>query len=161
MLSFDRRFFLFAGAAVAGCGFEPVYQSGNATSGLRRDIGVRAPDTQLEFTFVEQMESRLGQATAPKYVLDYSIRTSESGLAIRDANDITRYNVLGTLSYTLRDAQTRKPLIDGTINTFTAYSASEQPVATLAAQRDASDRLMVSLADKAISQLLVRSDEFT
>ncbi|EPX77801.1 LPS assembly lipoprotein LptE [Litoreibacter arenae] len=160
MSSFNRRFLLLALPALTACGFEPVYGTGGSAEGLRGQIIVDAPTTKNSFDLVARLEERLGRPQAPIYGMNVALTVEEKGLAISGSNDITRYNLLGTAVYVLRDLATDQQVYKGTVNTFTAYSASVQPVSTLAAERDAQLRLMTALADKITSDLLINSGEF-
>ncbi len=157
MLLSDRRIFLLGLAALAGCGFEPVYGTNGAASGLRGSVLVDEPTDRNSFQLTEQLELRLGRATAPQYGLKVVLNVDEEGLAISGSNDITRFNIIGSADFVLRDLATGQAVLTDKVNTFTAYSASSQPVATLAAERDATRRLMTALADKIVSQLLLQS----
>ena len=159
MSSFDRRALLISLAALAGCGFEPVYQSDGTADGLRGAIRVNPPTTRDEYALVSRLEDRLGFGEAARYELRVFLQTESEGLAITGTNEISRYNLLGTASYALRDLSTNQVVLTDRVNSFTSYSASEQPVATLTAERDAQERLMVALADKITSQLLLNSDQ--
>lgn len=145
---------------LASCGFEPVYGTGGSADGLRGSVLVDEPTTRNSFDLVVQLEERLGRARAPQYGLLVTLGVSEEGLAISGSNDITRFNLLGTASYVLRDLGSDAAVYEGEVNTFTSYSASAQPVATLAAERDAKTRLMRALADKITSDLLINSGQF-
>ncbi|WP_298259677.1 LPS assembly lipoprotein LptE [uncultured Litoreibacter sp.] len=161
MSSFSRRFFLLAlPALTAACGFEPVYGTGGSAEKLRGSILVDEPTTRDGFDLVAQLEQRLGRAQAPTYGMTVTLTVEENGLAISDTNDIERYNVLGRADYVVRNLSTNEDVHSGKVNTFTAYSSSVQPVATLAAERDATSRLMIALADKITSDLLINSGKF-
>ena len=71
--------------------------------------------------------------------------------------DIERYNLVGTADYVLLDKASGAIVASGQVQNFTGYSATGTTVATLAAQRDAADRLMIILADKIVSELLVKA----
>jgi len=151
----SRRSVILGAAALAGCGFTPIYgPDGNALA-LRDAIRMDAPNTRDSFDFVAHMEQRLGRAGAPRYDLSYAITTRESGLAITGSNFVTRFNVQGTLTYTVKPIGAKNPVTEGTITGFTSYSASGSTISTLASERDAHARLMVILADKVVAQLLV------
>jgi len=160
MSSFKRRFLLLALPALAACGFEPIYGTGGSAEGLRGSIIVDDPTTLNSFNLVAQLEQRLGRPQAPVYGMSVVLNVEEKGLAISGSNDITRYNVLGSAVYVLRDLGTDEQVYEGRVNTFTAYSASAQPVATLAAERDANARLMSALANKIATDLLINSGKF-
>ena len=151
----SRRNVLLGAAALAGCGFTPVYGPEGGSVGLRGAIRMDAPDTRDSFDFVAQMEQRLGRSNTPRYDLSYAITTRESGLAITGSNSVTRFNVQGTLTYAVRSTGTDNPVTKGVITGFASYSASGSTISTLASKRDASARLMVILADKLVAQLLL------
>ena len=79
--------------------------------------------------------------------------TSEEGLAINAAGDTTRFNLTGRVDYSLRDANSGTVVTSGKVQNFTAYSAIGTTVATLAAERDAIERLMVILGDQITTRL--------
>jgi len=160
MSSFKRRFLLLALPALAACGFEPIYGTGGSAEGLRGSIIVDDPTTLNSFNLVAQLEQRLGRPQAPVYGMSVTLNVEEKGLAISGSNNITRYNVLGSAVYVLRDLGTDEQVYEGRVNTFTAYSASAQPVATLAAERDANARLMSALANKITTDLFINSGKF-
>ncbi len=155
----SKRHFLIGLAALGGCGFEPVFGTNGSASALRGAVQMDEPQTRDEFRLNEQLELRLGRASAPRYGLAVGLQTFEEGLAISGSNDIERFNIIGAAEFALRDLSTGQVVLRDKVNTFTAYSASEQPVATLAAQRDAQARLMTALADKIVTQLLLNADQ--
>lgn len=159
MSLFSRRYILLGLPALAACGFEPVYGTGGNADGLRGKILVEAPTDENSFNMVAQLEQRLGRAQAPQYALKVVTYIEDDGLAISGSNDIERFNLIGTSDYTLTRIGTDIKVLDGHVNTFTAYSASLQPVATLSAERDATRRLVTSLADKITADLLIRADQ--
>jgi len=159
MSSFSRRTFLLAPLALTACGFEPVYGTGGSASALRNTILFEIPVDQDGFDMASHLEQRLGRATAPIYALGITTDVASEGLAISGSNDIERFNLIGKSSYRLTRVNSEQALLEGTVNTFTAYSASLQPVATLAAQRDARRRLMIALADKITAELLIYADQ--
>ena len=159
MLLSDRRAFLLGFAALGACGFEPVYGTSGAASGLRGSILVDEPTNRQQFQLTEQLEQRLGRAPDPQYGLSVKLTVREEGLAISGSNDITRYNVLGKADFVLRDMISGTPVYSDTVNTFTAYSASSQPVATLSAERDATARLMIALADMIVTKQQINAGD--
>lgn len=159
MSSFNRRFFLLAPLALTACGFEPVYGTGGNARTLRGKILVDTPTDKDSFDMTAHLEQRLGRAQAAQYGLKITTTVEEEGLAISGSNDIERFNLIGAASYAVRRLGTKDIVLDGRVNTFTAYSASQQPVATLAAERDARRRLMIALADKITADLLINADK--
>ena len=156
MSSFNRRNVLFTGLALAGltgCGFTPVHGAGGVGAQLEGAILVDEPKTRPAYLLTRHIEDRLGRAANPRYGLSHSIEVSLSPIAISANNVITRYNVLGEVTYALRDLQTGAVVTSGKVDNFTSYSTSGTTVATQAAERDARDRLMTILGDQIITRL--------
>lgn len=109
---------------------------------------------------MRQLERRLGLPDVPTYRLSASIAIDEDELGITLDQTITRFNVVGEVTYTLTDASTGTAIASGTASSFTSYSATGTTVATLSAQRDARERLMVILADQITAELLATSSDW-
>ncbi|MGJ8597065.1 LPS assembly lipoprotein LptE [Sulfitobacter sp.] len=154
MSLYNRRSLLALPLALAACGFTPVYGTGGTGTQLRGQVLVQEPSTQAGFLLTRQLETRLGRSgPAARYALDLTIDTSEEGLAINAAGDTTRFNLTGRVDYSLRDANSGTVVTSGKVQNFTAYSAIGTTVATLAAERDAIERLMVILGDQITTRL--------
>lgn len=155
MSSFDRRTCLLSLTALAACGFEPVYGPGGSAEGLRGRIDVATPDDEEGFALVRRLEERLGMPEAADLSLIAEIRITEDPVGFLPDGTISRYNVLGQVTWALSRLNTGEPVASGRERSFTSYGATSTTVATLVAQRDARRRLMVSLADKIVADLLV------
>ena len=153
MSSFNRRLFLLSGAALAGCGFTPAYGPGGAAAKLQNAVLVDEPDSRPGYLLTRRFEERLGRAESGRYALSYSILITENAIAISSNNVITRYHMLGKVTFALRDIDTDRVLTSGKADSFTSYSASGTTVATQAAKRDAEARLMTILTDMIITRL--------
>lgn len=154
MSSYSRRTVLLGAAALSACGFTPAYGPGGGADRLDGNVAVDAPTTQPAYRLVRHLEDRLGRAAAPRYGLSHAIRINERPSAISDDNITLRYNLLGEVTYALRDLDSGEVLTSGKVDSFTSYSTSGTTVATEAAKRDASDRLMVILGDAMITRLV-------
>ena len=157
MLSFDRRLFLLiaAAAALAGCGFTPVYGPSGGGGALQDNVLVEAPQTRAGFQLTRELENRLGRGgEAAGYRLTYGIELQSDAVAISGDNVAGRYHMSGRVSYALRENGSGKVVRSGKADSFTGYSASGSTVATQAAERDAQARLMQILADQIITRLL-------
>jgi len=159
---FSRRSFLSlaVSAVVAACGFTPVYGPGGTGAGLRGAILVDAPDTRNAFDLVGRLEQRLGQPQAASYALGYTITTRVEGVGITPAQETTRYNLFGTIDYTLTDRATDEVVSSGTVENFTGYSATILIVGTKSVTRDANARLMVALADQIVARLIATAPDW-
>lgn len=153
-MSWLSRLTLGLGLAVGllACGFTPVYGPGSDVAGFRGTITLEEPDTEEEFAFTARLEDRLGRVETPLYDLAFTLTTSEVDLAIDESNNITRFNIEGTLTWSLTEGET--VLKSGEETGFTAYSATGSTISTLESERDARRRLMVILADKVVARLL-------
>lgn len=160
MLSFNRRVFLRLGASglalsgLGACGFTPAYSPEGGGARLQSSIEVDAPTTRPDYLLTRHLEDRLGRSTDARYGLSYSIDLSEAPIAISANNVTTRYNVLGEITYALRDLQSGAVLTSGKVESFTSYSTSGTTVATQASEKDAQERLMVILGDQIVTRLL-------
>ncbi|MBT6299432.1 MAG: LPS assembly lipoprotein LptE [Paracoccaceae bacterium] len=161
MLLYNRRRFgvVLAAAALAGCGFTPVYGPDGTGAALLGQLSLDPPQDRNDYLLQRRIEERLGQATAGAWRLSTQIKTDDIGLGFTTDGDITRYNINGTTDYTLRRTGSSEIFRQGKIQHFTSYSATGTTVATLAAKRDAEVRLMTILADQIIDQLLIISED--
>jgi LPS-assembly lipoprotein len=154
MSLYSRRSLLALPLALAACGFTPVYGTGGTGAKLRGQVLVQEPSTQAGYLLTRHLETRLGRSGGgPRYALDLIIASDEEGLAVNSAGDITRFNLLGRVDYVLRDMGAGTIVTSGKVESFTAYSATGTTVASLAAERDAVERLMVILGDQITARL--------
>ena len=160
MWSSDRRSLILGLAALAGCGFQPVYGPGGAAEGLRGTIRVTAPTESRAYDLVQRLEERLGAATAPRYDLGYQIETNAIGVGITPEQETTRYNITGSVSFALTEIGTGTVVTSGNVDSFTSYAATGSTVSTLAATQDAYRRLMVILADQIVARLQVTAGDW-
>lgn len=158
MSSFDRRTILLSLAALAGCGFEPVYAPSGSASTLQGRIAIAPPADEEGFALVGRLEDRLGAANSADLTLTADIRLTEESVGFLPDGSISRFNVLGQVDWTLSRAD-GQPALAGSERSFTSYSATSTTVATIFAKRDARRRLMVILADRIVADILNRSGE--
>ena len=138
---------------LTACGFQPVYGPGGSGSKLQNRVLVDKPIDREGFLLVRQLEERLGRASDPAYTLGIALTLTQEDRAIDPDGDIRRFHLIGTAAYTLTDSGTGAVLRFDEVNDFVGYSATGSTVATLAAQRDARERLMTILADQIVIQL--------
>lgn len=160
MSLYNRRSVLFVTLALAACGFAPAYGPGGAAEGLTGTIRVTDPDDKNAFDLVARLEQRLGRPSADRYDLTYTITTLPVGVGITPDNAITRYNLKGAVDWALADRGTGTRLTGGKVESFTSYSATGSTVAGLAAEEDASARLMRILADQIVTRLIATSGDW-
>jgi len=152
----NRRGFLLAALALAGCGFEPLNGVSSKSQMLRNTVLVQAPTNRVEFELVRNLEVQLGQPTSKLYDLRYKLNVDEDIIIVSAAQEINRFSLVGVLEYSLVDNDAMV-LLSRTAKSFTGYSATGTTVATQRSKRDAYNRLMVILA-KQVSNSLLTSD---
>ena len=150
----DRRAILLGALALAGCGFTPSFGPGGAAEGLRGALLVDTPTDRDTFLLTRRIEERLGRADAPRYGLSARMTLTQEQMALTRTNVIARLNIVGKADWTLRDLGSGAVLASDSAASFTGYSATGTTVETLAAARDARERLVAILADQIIAQLL-------
>ena len=145
-------------AALAGCGFTPIYGTGpdGQGSALRGRIDVASPNDEEGFALVKRLEDRLGLPQGADMSLVADIRISEQAVGFLPDGEISRFNVVGQVDWRLAQIGGGSEVASGSERSFTSYSATSTTVATSFAQRDARRRLMVILADRIVTDLLGR-----
>ncbi|MEP2029606.1 MAG: LPS assembly lipoprotein LptE [Paracoccaceae bacterium] len=158
-MSYNRPLFaLWAMLLMAACGFTPVYSPDGVGTELQNQILVDEPANRDAFLLTQRIEERLGRGGNARFGLKVDITTTQAGIAINPQGDTDRYDILGVARYALRDIGTGKVVLNGSVNSFSAYSATGNAAATVAAERDARERLMVILADQIVTRLIATID---
>lgn len=139
--------------ALAACGFTPVYAPGGAGATLQNRVLVDPPVDRAGFLLVRRLEERLGRASDAAYRMGIDLDIREEARAIDPDGDIRRFQLIGSATYTLVDSASGAVVRSDTVDNFVGYSATGTTVATVAAQRDAQERLMTILADEIVLQL--------
>ncbi|MGB0506373.1 MAG: LPS assembly lipoprotein LptE [Pikeienuella sp.] len=154
MSSCNRRWVLGAGVALAGCGFQPVHQSGGAGSVLRGKITLAEARTPVGYAFRERMRRKFGDAGgAADWRLVYDLNLTESGAAIAQDLDITRFNITGVARFSLISLSSKASHEDLTVTATASFDAIAEAFATRAARRAAETRLAEELAERASARL--------
>ena len=138
---------------VAACGFQPAYGPGGAAAALQNRVAVDPPIDRPGFLLVRQLEDRLGRPVDGAYRLAIKLDLQQEDRAIDPDGDIRRFHLIGAADFTLAEAGTGSTVLTGRVENFVAYSATGTTVATVAAQRDAQERLMTILADQIVLRL--------
>lgn len=145
---------LLLSLALGACGFEPVHTSGG---GFYGKVAVAAPETRESYLLVRRLEERIGRTGVAEYELALALEILEQGLAIDAEGDVRRFHLVGRVEYALRALETGEIATSGSVNGFTGFSTTGTTVASLAAERDAHERLMTMLADQIITRLQAAS----
>lgn len=152
---------VFAGLALAACGFRPLYASGPDGFG---------PGDSMAAIYVESIPERVGyqlrnhlldrfgasgRSDGAAYRLKISLREQTLGVAIRPNASITRYNYTLEARYDLFPSDGSAAVKSGTVNALSAYNVATSPYATVVAEQDASDRAAGDIAERLRVELAV------
>ncbi|HET9067081.1 MAG TPA: LPS assembly lipoprotein LptE [Amaricoccus sp.] len=157
---------LLAGAAsaLAACGFTPLYAPGAPASRMAGRVEVGVVEGGPGFALRERLTGRLGPATTPTHRLEVELRLTRTGVALTQENVTTRFDVIGTASYTLVPLAGGPPAASGVVRSITGYSAPETPggsaFAAQAALDDAEERLALTLADAILQRLALAAGDW-
>jgi LPS-assembly lipoprotein len=159
MWSPNRRMILALPVALAACGFSPAFGPSGPSTGLMGTVALQDTTTRNGFDFIKRIEERLGRANAARYDLVYVIKTEKISLGITPDGAITRYNLLGSIAWTLSARDGGAVLATGVEQNFTAWSATGVTIAAVNAETDAGARLMRMLADQIVARLIALSPQ--
>lgn len=147
--------------ALAACGFRPLYGEGEPAAAMAGRVEVAMLDGAPGFAMRERLTQRLGPPTAATHRLETTLTLRRTGVALTQENVTTRYDVSGTAGYRLVPLAGGPPVTAGTVRTVTGYSvpasAASDAFASRAAERDAEERLAVTLADQIVERLALTS----
>lgn len=159
-LCLSRRGVLLGALGLAGCGLTPVYGTQGTAAALRGAVAVTAPETVAGYRLRSRFIERLGPVSEARFQLTVTIAQTPTPATITTDGDTTRFNLIGAATWILSDLA-GTVLKDGTVETFTSYSATGSTVATQAVETDAAARLSVALADLIIARLIIAAPEFS
>lgn len=146
-------------AALAGCGFHPLYGKANPEVTAQAQlikIGVRqAGDLKTaNFRIGQQLRNILltqltpyGEPAQPQYYLDVNMTESTENLAIQKDQVATRANLQIYATYILRYIATGGAIFSGQARGVASYDIVQSEYANLAAEQDAERRSVQAIAD--------------
>ena len=149
-------FCLLLGAAVAlpACGFKPLYgrSETQALSPVDHMAAIRiAP---LADRIGQQMHNLLrdrlnpyGQPRDPVYRLDVAISEARQELGIRKDETATRANLILSASFTLRELESERVLLQGRTSSVNSFNILTNQFATDFSEADARGRALRELSD--------------
>jgi LPS-assembly lipoprotein len=138
-----------------GCGFRPIYGPAGSGSALDGKPVVAQGGGPNDFTLARALQDRLGPPdAAPRFRLTTALSISAEEVAVTTAQSTNRFNLIGVVDYTLTDIATGGTVRAGRVDGFNSFSAVGTSLAVRTAQMDATERLMVILADRVMLDLL-------
>lgn len=151
-----RRFlhlgWIAAFAALAGCGFTPLYSTktsgsgGAALSGIRL-AAVTGPDEAGHHLAAALATALPASTSTPVYEMSVSLRESRRAIAVTQSSDNTRFDYVLSAEVSLKHLGTgdvRRQRVDAT----TSYGVVASQYATLVGRQDAVRRTTIELARK-------------
>ena len=157
LLSSRRKFLTLAGAGLlTGCGFTPVYKAGTAASDLHGNIAIGVVRGRNGFELRERLEERLGFASdSALYTLVFTLKTTDTGLAVTKDEGTTRFNLEGIAAFTIKNTATGVIVFSDKVKNVTAYSATSETYPSRVAELDANVRLAQSLAEQIANRIAI------
>ncbi len=162
-MALRRRALLLALAGGLGaCNFRPLYLAKGADNTAAQSelaaIEIQGLGGRLGYLLRNALLDELNPATAqvpPRYVLDVSLSSSATPLAIQLDSTITRYNLALTAEFQLRDKATSNVLVNSAVQRISSYNVSRQPYADLIASQTAERRAAQEVATEIRTLLAV------
>lgn len=151
-----RRGLLLGLLALGGCGFRPIYGNDNS---FRDRVSFTSDDTVAGFQIRQQLEKRLGSTATPDFALSTQLSIRQRSAAITADGDTSRFNVIATARWSLKEIATGREIAADEVQGFTSFSATSSTVATQATQDDAVERLTIILADMIVSRIFAIDPE--
>lgn len=158
-----KRFLRISGlvtvaALLASCGFRPLYgpQGSDSAAYELAAIAINAVSERLDQNLRNDLIQGLtpfGEPAQPAYDLFIKANKSSSALAIQSNSTITRFNLLVTASFVLRDRESDLPIFRGSASAVGSYDAVRSDFATLTAEQDSARRTVREIAEEIRAQL--------
>ncbi|MFX0547432.1 hypothetical protein ACEWPL_018040 [Roseovarius sp. S1116L3] len=136
----------------SSCGFTPVYGSNSTAQEVLASVELEDPTNRVEQVFLKAVEQRFPRPGNPQYRVNYSIGLDYQGLDVIGA---TRVQIIGKVVADLVDTSTSTKKFSFVVDGLAGYSATADFGETQ--RRDAEERLMQILADRFITDLMIRS----
>jgi len=140
---------------VSSCGYKPIYGPSGASKRLDGNVSIDAPSNRAAYVLYHQLENRLKDSEDGEYKLSFRVSETSSRAAIDEDGRAHRAVLEGFATYDLRRISDNKTVTSGRVKGFTGYSTLAASVASHAASRDATQRLMTSLAEKIVFELVL------
>jgi LPS-assembly lipoprotein len=130
-----------ASAALAGCGFQPLYGQPGVVSNLAA-IDVQAPQGRTAFLLRQHLDDAFAKnrASPAIYRMNLALAETRYPRGVRVDNVATRYEYVLTATYALTSIASGQQVKRGTVHVELTYDSADQPYAAVAAQQDAQDR---------------------
>ena len=158
---------LTGAVALSGCGFEPIAAAPTAFGEkdvVLSSINVTANNARFRYRVRQELLKSVTIDPAAEQSLNVRSRISTAGLAITQADTITRRNITASTGYTLRTASDREnapePVtVSGNTSATTAVNTTSSPFSAEVATEEAVERLALETARRVLIVLRVNRPE--
>ena len=155
MLLYKRIIGFWALLLLGACGFEPVYAPPTSTNSVRNNFDLSAATDRGTYQFYHNLKGQISDNPQAQYALSYTISQSAT-TAATDADGKSHRGVLKEpLAYRITRKINGQTVKTENVKGFTSYSALASSVASDAAGRDATKRLMKILSDNLVDELMM------
>lgn len=139
--------------ALAGCGFRPLYGSGDGTEVVPEfaQIAIAQPDDRGEQLLRNRLLDILtpkGSPDRPRYLLNYRITESVGSVFVTRREEITRSNLVFSVSATLHDYESGATILSTSATSRASFNQTTNDYANLITERDARNRAMRDAAEQ-------------
>ena len=153
-------------AALAGCGFKPLYGDRGVTSMADTlaniAVVVDGGDGQVgRLVQYELLDNLSSSGVAPKnadYRVDLTTSFYERDLAIQRDAEVTRTSVVAMVTFRLVDTRTGQQVMRSVARSRSSYNRVASEFANITASQDAQRRLAKTIADDIRIQIAVELD---
>lgn len=141
-------------AALAGCGFRPMYKegpTGTTTVAEFSDVMIAQPEDrrdQLLRNDLVDLLTPLGSPSRPRYLLSYKITESISAVFTTRSEEVTRNNLIVSVLYTLHDYESGRPLYSVQISSYSSYNLTVADYSNLISEKNARERALQDSAEQ-------------
>jgi LPS-assembly lipoprotein len=152
--------------AIAGCGFKPLYGDRSVmnigTELANIDVGIAGDDGDvgrlIRYDLLDNLSSSGNPPGNPDYRVDLTTRFYEQDVAIQLDAEVTRSNVIVTVSFQLIDTHSGKVVLNSIARSRTSYNRVTSEFANITASQDAQRRTAKAIADDIKIQIAVFLD---
>lgn len=145
-----------AAAALAGCGFAPLYGEREGVRGMLARVEVapiadRTGQLLHNALLLALPPRRAGEA--PSWRLRLTLEETRQRLGVEEHAVATRANLMLAARFVLEDAAGGADILSGRLESIASYNILASPYATLAAERNARARATSRLADAVVARI--------
>ena len=140
---------------LGACRFEPVYAPSASTNSVRNNFDLSAPTDRGTYEFYHNLKGQISDNPQAQYALSYTIFQSATNAATDADGKSHRGELKGSLANRITRKINGQTVKTGNVKGFTSYSALASSVASDAAGRDFTKRLMKILSDNLVDELMM------